>query len=103
MTSTDIIITRRDDGALYDVAYGDLFSNHLGKDEALGVVASILFGEEPIYLRSSAFREIALIRRAESLANYDSETLATEIADQRLSQEAVSRVMAAIDARREAA
>ena len=97
---TDIILARRDDGTLYDVAYGDLFSDHLCRDEALGVVASILFGEEPIYLRSSAFREIALIRRAESLANYDSETLAAKITDQRLSQEAVSRVLAAIESRR---
>ena len=100
---SDIIITRREDGNGYDVAYGDLFSDQLGKDEAIGVVASILFGEEPIYLRSPAVREIALIQRAESLANCDSETLATKIADQRLSQDAVSRVMAAIESRRGAA
>jgi hypothetical protein len=45
-----IELERQDCG--YFVRVGDAFDHHLGRDEALGAVAAVLFGLQPPYLKT---------------------------------------------------
>jgi hypothetical protein len=52
----DIIISKNGPGDTYNIEWGDLYEDRLAFDEALGVVAKILTGGEPRYLRSTTQR-----------------------------------------------
>jgi hypothetical protein len=102
----DIVVHQREDGHGYDVTYSDLFSSRLGKDEALGIVAAILFGASPYYMRREEQREGDLIRQIERSIAFspdDTEYWESQIADEKLGPESAARVREAILARRGAA
>jgi hypothetical protein len=52
----DIIISKNGPCDTYSIEWGDLYEDRLAFDEALGVVAKILTGGEPRYLRSTTRR-----------------------------------------------